>query len=120
MMTLVSASGERGLHEPELFDGLLELHVELRYDAHAAPNRVLSAHVGFEHDRSHGVFFALRRDLFENVHDVSDAEQAVSVLKLFGFLGREIRSQSAFFGTSSSLVFAGSTGLACASFYCHW
>lgn len=54
-------------------------------------------------------------NLLSDLHYVGDAVQTVCVLEHLGLIGREVGRERAVLSAPSSLVFARSTGLACAS-----
>lgn len=88
-------------------------------DSHAAGDGELGSHVGFVDDGSHRLFLLLRVSLPQDLHDVRDPIEAVSVLEHLGLVGRKMRGEIAVLDAPSSLVLARSTGLACASFDRH-
>lgn len=109
----VAADFELGKDEVELLLGLADFVTELADEAQAAGDGVEVADAGLEDDGLHGGELLGGVQVLENLENVADAEEAVSVLEEFGMIGWEVRSKRTLGGALPPLVLAGSASLAC-------
>lgn len=121
LVLLLFVIGELLEDSLELFFSDLDLVGEVSDLDHAAPDGVLIAHGGVELDGLHGdgLLVVVGAEVFEEVLDVLDSEEAVHVLEHLGLIGREEGGQKAFRGATPPLVLASSAGLAGATLYGH-
>lgn len=97
-------------HKREFCRVVIDLALEITDVSVAAADGIMGAHVGLVDDGAHGLVALEGVEVADDLDDVTDAEETVSVEELLLLVGGEVRSEEAVGFALAALVFAGCAG----------
>lgn len=111
LLDLCSANCELMKNHIEFGLGVQNLMVKVAYDPTATAYGIFGTDIRLNNNGAHGGVLLRRVEVSDDLGDVANAKQFMSVEELLLAVVREIRSKNAVGSTLSSLVFTGSASL---------